>query len=164
VRPTVAALRPTVARAGALLHDARPVLLSLAPTMRAVRGLARRGLPLLNGLAPSLRRLRGTILPYLAERDPGTDMTTWEMIGPAFSVLGGGTMGPIDANGHIFRFPLGAGEMTFNSLPCRTFLTNPDATALARCQGLSDALKTFLSYKPLGPVPGTASPSPGGKR
>jgi len=162
VAPTLRALRPTVVRADALLRDARPLLRSLRPAVTALRGAAAQAEPLLRGLQPSIDRLERTILPYLAEKDEGTGTSTTVMIGATFASVGG-SAGTEDANGHFIRFPLSAGSSS-TYLPCQTYLSNPDKARFLECQSLEAALKTVLSYDPLGAVPGTAGGPPAPER
>lgn len=160
VAPTLAALRPTLVRADRLATSAVPLLHSLRPAVTSLAGAARAGRPLLDDLVPSLDRLNDVILPYLAKKDPGTGHSVSEMIGPTLGGLGAGAAGQQDQNGHFIRFPATVGNNPLY-LPCSIYLNNPDkAGELIACQSLQDAMKTLLSYNPLGAAPGTA-PDPG---
>jgi ABC-type transporter Mla subunit MlaD len=159
VAPTVAQLRPTVAGADRLLRRAVPLLVSLRPAVTSLASAARQGLPVIDGLAPSLARLDKTILPFLAEKDPETQRSATEMIGPTFTGLGSGAAGQEDENGHFIRFPATSGSSPFY-LPCQIYAGNPDKDKIVACKSLQDALHSLLTYNPLGPAPGTA---PGGK-
>lgn len=160
VAATVARLRPTVVEAAALLDRARPLLRALRPAASSLQRAAAAGLPLLTGLEPSLARLDDAILPMLSEKDPATTKTTAVMIGGTFAGLASGAGGQMDALGHFIRFPATAGNSSVYS-PCQSYLTNPDKKELVACQTLEQAMKTYLSYRPLGPTPGT---DPGGTR
>lgn len=160
VAPALRALRPTVLDARALLDDARPLLRSLRPASRALVRAARTADPLLKELDPGLRQLAGEVLPYLNKTDPRTGRTTAEMVGPTFGAIGSGGVGQVDNNGHMIRFGAQPGEGTVASLPCRTYLTNPDAEQLAACDSLQTALQNLLTYSPQA-VPGSTPPDGG---
>lgn len=150
IAPTVRVLRPTVVNADRLLGDAVPLLRSLRPTATDLAETARQGVPLLDALNPSLERLDRKVQPKLAEVDPVSKRPTYEMIGPTFAGLTGAS-GQFDAEGHWFRFPASGGTNTFNSQPCREFLTDPQAPRLADCDAL---LKTLVG------IFGQPSPTP----
>ena len=156
VAPTLAALRPTVLNASALLNHAVPLLRSLRPAAASLARTAQLGLPLLQQLTPSLDRLGGQILPYLGEKDPSTQHSTAEMIGPALAVYAN-SGGLVDDLGRSIRFPLSLGNSNFY-LPCQTYINNPDKNQLIACQTLQQALQSLFTYNPLGRVPGTAPP------
>jgi virulence factor Mce-like protein len=161
VAATVARLRPTVVEAADLLDRARPLLRALRPAASSLQRAAEAGLPLLTGLEPSLDRLDDAILPMLSEKDPATTKSTAVMIGGTFAGLASGAGGQMDALGHFIRFPATAGNSSVYSLPCQSYLANPDKDELVACQTLEQAMKTYLTYRPLGPTPGT---DPGGTR
>jgi ABC-type transporter Mla subunit MlaD len=164
VGPTLARLRPTVVGADRLLRRAVPLLRSLRPAVTELAGAAREGLPLLKGLEPSLERLDQTILPFLAEVDPGTKRTTTQMIGPTFTGLGSGAAGQEDENGHFIRFPATGGSSPLY-LPCQIYAGNPDSAKAVACKSLQEAARSLFSYNPLARTPGTApAPPEGGKR
>jgi hypothetical protein len=89
--------------------------------------------------------------------DPATQKTTAVMIGGTFAGLGAGAGGQMDSNGHFIRFPATLGSSPLNSLPCQLYISNPDAKQLIACNSLGQALKTYLSYNPLGPPPGSSA-------
>jgi phospholipid/cholesterol/gamma-HCH transport system substrate-binding protein len=158
VAPTVGPLRPTLVRADALLNEAAPLMRALRPAVSSLAVTSREGLPLLNGLSPSLARLAGNILPYLNQTDPQTKHTTAEMIGPALEGLGSGAGGQLDNNGHFIRFPATVGSASVY-LPCQTYLGDPDKKLVIGCETLQQALRSLLSYNPLGST-STSTPSP----
>lgn len=163
VAPAFRTLRPVLVDANGLARRAEPLLDALRPGVRSLAGAARRGLPLVEELLPSLDRVDQTILPYLAEKDPGTGKSTAVMIGGSFAGLAAGAGGQMDANGHFIRFPASVGNAPLNSLPCQLYINNPDSAQIAACNDLTEAVSTFFSYKPLAPTPGTADdPDPGG--
>ena len=155
VEPTFHSLRPVVADADALVQRAVPLLQALRPAATSLAGTARRGLPLVKALEPSLERLDKTILPYLAEKDSGTGKSTAVMIGGTFTGLASGAGGQMDANGHFIRFPATVGSSPASSLPCQTYISNPDAAQIIACQTLQEAVSTYFGYKPLSDTPGT---------
>lgn len=163
VAPTLRALRPTAVEATRLLRDATPLLSSLRPAAASLRAAAAKGLPFLTGLEPSLDRLDDVILPMLSEKDPQTTKSTAVMIGGTFAGLASGAGGQMDANGHFIRFPATSGSSSVYSLPCQSYLTNPDKRELAACQSFGEALQTYLNYQPLAPTPGTADADGGGR-
>jgi phospholipid/cholesterol/gamma-HCH transport system substrate-binding protein len=156
VAPTLRALRPTAVEATRLLDRATPLLRALKPAASSLRRAAAKGLPLFTELQPSFDRLDDTILPMLSEKDPQTTKSTAVMIGGTFAGLASGAGGQMDGNGHFIRFPASAGSTPVYSLPCQTYILNPDKESLLACQTLEEALKTYLSYEPLAPTPGTA--------
>ncbi len=158
VRATFSALQPQVTAADSLVRRAVPLLQRLRPAVRSLGSTARGALPLLEDLQPTFDRLDKTILPYLAEKDPGTGKSTAVMIGGTFAALGAGAGGQMDANGHFIRFPATVGSSNFNSLPCQIYIANPDAKQLIACQTVKQILASSLAYQPLGPTPGTESP------
>jgi len=158
VAPTFRALLPVVRDADALARRAAPLVRALRPAVVSLAGAARNGLPLVDELIPSLDRVDDVILPYLAEKDPGTGKSTAVMIGGTFAGLAAGAGGQMDANGHFIRFPATMGSSNFSSLPCQVYIANPDAAQIAACATLQDALGTYFGYQPLGPTPGTEPP------
>jgi phospholipid/cholesterol/gamma-HCH transport system substrate-binding protein len=155
VAPTLRELHPTVTGADKLLKRAEPLLRSLRPAASALASASKSGLPLVDQLVPSLDRLDQTILPMLSEKDPDTTKSTAVMIGGTFEGLAAGAGGQMDVNGHFIRFPATTGNSPLYSLPCQTYIANPDKAQLVACKSLQDALKTYMSWSPLGPTPGT---------
>lgn len=162
VAPTLAVLRPVVVDADRLLERAKPLLRALRPAVRSLAGAAKGGVPLVDRLLPSIDRVGGTILPYMAEKDPGTQHSMSEMIGPTFTGLGSGAGGQEDSNGHFIRFPATSGSSPAY-LPCQTYFGNPDKPEALECKSLADALSTYLNYNPLSPTPGSAPPQGSGR-
>ncbi|MCW3016200.1 MAG: hypothetical protein JWO02_3292 [Solirubrobacterales bacterium] len=158
VAPTLARLRPALTGADRLLRRAEPLLASLRPAAASLGRTAKSTLPLLEDLTPSVGRLDRTILPMLSEKDPGTTKSTAVMIGGTTEALGPGAGGQMDLNGHFIRFPATIGSSPLYSLPCKLLLNDPDAAEQIACSSLQEALATYMSYKPLGPTPGTEPP------
>jgi len=158
VAPAFADLRPAVISADRLVRRAEPLLDQLRPATDSLAGTARRALPLVNELIPSLDRLDNTILPYLSAKDPGTTKSTAVMIGGTFTGLASGAGGQMDANGHFIRFPATFGSAPLNSLPCQTYINNPDAAEVVACNDLQKAFSAYFGYRPLGSTPGTEPP------
>jgi hypothetical protein len=150
---------------GKIYRNARaaPLLHALRPAVRSLAGAAKGGIPLVDRLMPSIDRVRDTILPYMAEKDPGTQHSMSEMIGPTFTGLGSGAGGQEDSNGHFIRFPATSGSSPAY-LPCQTYFGNPDKPQALECKTLSEALNTYLNYNPLSPTPGSAPPPKGSGR
>jgi len=163
VARTLAALRPVVVDADRLLARARPLLAALRPAVRSLASAARGGVPLVDRLLPSIDRVGGTILPYMAEKDPGTQHSMSEMIGPTFTGLGSGAGGQEDSGGHFIRFPATSGSSPAY-LPCQEYFGNPDKPEVLECKSFADALSTYLNYNPLSPTPGSAPPPQGSGR
>ena len=162
VAPTLAKLRPQLVQADTLLQRAVPLLRSLRPAAADLARTAQVGNPLVRDLEPSLDRLDDKILPYLAREAPDTGKSTTVMIGGTFTGLGSGAAGQTDGNGHFIRFPATTGSAPINSLPCQLYINNPDSSQAVACNEIGDALKTFLNYSPLSPVPGSADSGQGG--
>lgn len=162
VAPTVARLRPVVSNANRLARSAVPLLRTLRPAVSSLASAANTGHPLLKGLAPSLTRLADQILPFMGERDPDTDHTTAEMVGPGLTALGA-ILAPLDSEGHYTRFPLSVNESSLADLPCRAYLGNPHAQKLADCEDLFATLAKVLNYNPLTSRPSTTPRAAGGK-
>ncbi|HYF24350.1 MAG TPA: MlaD family protein [Baekduia sp.] len=155
VAPTLERLQPVVTEGDRVLRAAGPLLDDLRPAAASLRGASQRGLPLLRALEPSLERTDKVLLPMLAEKDPQTTKSTAVMIGGTFAALASGAGGQMDVNGHFIRFPATAGNSSLYSLPCQTYLANPDKKELVACQTLQQAMKTYLTYDPLSATPGT---------
>jgi phospholipid/cholesterol/gamma-HCH transport system substrate-binding protein len=135
VAPAIRDLHPTVTDANLLLQSARPLLSSLQPTARALKAFSRRAEPLLTNLMPSLRQVAGKILPDLALVYTGSHRATYEMIGPTIAALDAAA-GALDGAGHFVTLTAGGGSNLLDTLPCRTYINNPDATQLAACENL----------------------------
>lgn len=153
--PTLAQFHPAVVRTNRLLVQARPLVRSLRPSSRDLAQMAQAGAPVVAGLTPSLARLGYTVFPYLNVKDPETQLTPAESVGPFFSSWGGAAA-ETDANGHFFRFPASGGEQSLsNDLPCTTFFTDPTAKSLIACDQIGTAIAEYLNYNPAAPTPGT---------
>ena len=158
IEPALRTLRPVVADADRLLRRATPLLHELDPAAAALDRAASRAVPLLTELEPSLERTDKVLLPMLSEVDPETKKPTSVMIGGTFAGLASGAGGQMDANGHFIRFPVSTGNAFLSSLPCQTYINNPDKEFLIGCERLKEALEAYFSWDPLGKVPGTSSP------
>jgi ABC-type transporter Mla subunit MlaD len=160
VAPALAALRPSIEDTDVVLRDAGPLLHSLRPTSRSLARTAAAGPSVIKGLDPSYDHLINEILPRLNKIEPETQLTAAQSVGPFFS-LWGGAAGQVDTNGHFFRFPAGASDGALsNDLPCRTYLTDPNAAQIAACESLSKMFADFANYNPLKPPPGSSDSSP----
>ncbi|WP_354700222.1 hypothetical protein DSM112329_00487 [Paraconexibacter sp. AEG42_29] len=145
--PTLSELRPTVRSADRLLSTARPVAQNLRYAARSLALTARSGTQLVNELQPSIDRLAGTVLPGLAERDPVTELRTYQIVGPTIASLNG-SASTFDAEGHLFRFPaLGSERSVANLLPCNVLLTDPEESSILKCNKLLGGVKRALSYR-----------------
>jgi virulence factor Mce-like protein len=156
VAPALLRLHPTLTDADVLLQRARPLVSRAVPAARSLAIVAPRAAGLLTDVRPSIDRLSKRILPALNRVDPDTQRSTATMIGGTFSNMGPGVGGQMDANGHFIRFPATVGSSPVSSLPCQTYINNPDKQQLLACQTLAEALNHYLSYQPLGPTPGVA--------
>jgi phospholipid/cholesterol/gamma-HCH transport system substrate-binding protein len=155
IAPTLDRLRPTLTDADRLLTEAHPVVRRLRPAVTALAATADKGQPLLHGISPSIKRANETILPDLAYRDPVTKLKTYEIVGPTIASLNGAAS-TFDAEGHLFRFPaLGGERVLSDTLPCSTFLTDPEASASIACDTFDDALESYFGFlaKPIGARP-----------
>jgi phospholipid/cholesterol/gamma-HCH transport system substrate-binding protein len=150
VAPTLAHLRPTVRAADRLLVSARPVAYNLQRSAHSLAATSRAGAPLVARLRPSVRRLAETLLPGLAERDPVTKLRTYEIVGPTIASLNGAAA-TFDSEGHLFRFPALGGERSVANLtPCNVLLTDPEESAVLKCESILDSLKRVLTFRPPG--------------
>jgi len=147
---TLARLRPTVRAADRLLVTARPVAHDLQRSAHSLAATSRAGAPLVGRVTPSVRLLAQTILPGLAERDPVTKRRTYEIVGPTIASLNGAAA-TFDSEGHLFRFPALGGERSIANLtPCNVLLTDPEESAILKCESILDNLKRVLTYQPPG--------------
>jgi len=148
VAPTLSRLRPTVRSADRLLATARPVAQDLRRAARSLAATSKSGAKLVDELTPSIGRLANTILPALAERDPVTELRTYQIIGPTIASLNGAAS-TFDSEGHLFRFPALGGERSVANLtPCNVLLTDPEASAILKCNQMLGGLKRALGYRP----------------
>lgn len=154
VAPALAKLSPVVRGADRLLTRATPLLRDLRPAVSSLASASRRGTPLIDALKPSITRADKTILPYFNEKDPETDHTTAEMVGPGLAGLAN-VAAPYDANGHVLRFPFTGGSSVFY-LPCQVYAGNPDKTKAIECRQLQSVIDDYFSWNPLAPAAGTA--------
>lgn len=149
VGPTLARLRPTLTATDALLDRARPLVRALRPSVTSLAGFGSRGLKVLQDLQPAFDDIDKVILPYLAEKDPGTGKSTAVMIGGTAAGFGG-SAGQLDSNSHLIRFPASISLTGSPSvyLPCTTALTNPTKQQLLVCDQLGEVFKNYLEYVP----------------
>lgn len=137
--PTARRLHPALDATDRLLRAAGPVLRDLPPALRNLAAMSRQAVPLIGALDPTVRRLQDRLLPWLAKRDEDTKLTTYEAIGPTFSVLDSAA-GDFDTNGWFFHFPITpTGDTVL--LPCGAGL-NPGE--LQRCDALNGVLGKAL--------------------
>lgn len=146
IRPAVDALRPVAVDAARLLTEARPVLSALRPAVSSLSRASRTGAPLLSDISPAIAALAERILPRLAERDPVSRRTAYEMIGPTLATLDSAAA-RFDSGGHLIRLSAQGGERPVQTLPCFTFVTDPTHQQLVSCQLLSDAFGELLGGK-----------------
>jgi virulence factor Mce-like protein len=145
--PTLARLKPVVRSADRLLTTARPVAADLQPTAHSLAATSTRGAKLVGDLAPSVTRLANTVLPALAKRDPVTGLRTYQIIGPTIASLNGAAS-TFDSEGHLFRFPALGGERTLANLtPCNVILTDPEESAILKCQQILGSVKRALGVR-----------------
>jgi virulence factor Mce-like protein len=154
VAPTLRGLRPTVRSADRLLATARPVTQDLQQAAHSLAATSRSGARLVDELTPSIDRLANAVLPGLAERDPVTELRTYQILGPTIASLNG-SASTFDAEGHLFRFPALGGERTIANLtPCNVLLTDPEERSILKCNQLLSGLKRALSHRPPTPKAG----------
>ncbi|MCW2984564.1 MAG: Mammalian cell entry related domain protein [Conexibacter sp.] len=145
--PAATRLRTTLIHARRLLDDAQPLLAQLRPAASSLAAASQAGGPLLEDIKPSVLRLANKILPGLAEKSPESGHTGYEMIGPAVAGLDG-AFASFDKSNNFLRFTASLSETSFDSLPCRTALTDPTAEERISCEALFAALGRVL--KPAG--------------
>jgi ABC-type transporter Mla subunit MlaD len=148
VAPALRALRPAVVDTGGLLRSARPLLADLRPATAALARASRDGRPLLDRLQPSIERADDRILPDLAKPDPTTERATYQMIGPTIAGLGSAAAN-VDQNAHFVALGAGGGERMISTAPCRTYFNDPTAKQIAECEGIAEALNSYLTWRPL---------------
>lgn len=146
--PTLRDLRPTLSQTDTLLRRARPLVRRLRPTATSLARLGRSGTDVLRRLQPSLDRIDQSILPFMAEKDPGTGKPMSVMIGGTAAGFGG-SAGQQDANGHTIRFPASIGTSSAAAyLPCESALTDPTVEQMFVCTSLGEAFKEYFEYVP----------------
>ncbi|MCW3063882.1 MAG: hypothetical protein JWN32_1054 [Solirubrobacterales bacterium] len=141
--PSVSRLRPAVEHLRTVLTDARPLLRSLRPAATSLARSGKVGTSLLKGISPSLTWLDQIILPDLALVDPQDQRATYQVIGGTLEALGN-VPAAFDQNGYFARFFASVGERAISSLPCATFLTDPNAPQRIKCDQLSAALQAVF--------------------
>lgn len=157
IAPTITHVQPLLAGTDRLLRQARPLLADLRPAVSSLARAARAGSPIVRDVAPSARRLAGRILPDLNTPDEVAGLRTYQLIGPVIASLNGAAS-TFDGDGHLFRFPaLGGEHVLSDDLPCTTYFTDPESSALIKCQSLNDVLSTYLNYRPGAPPSGGRS-------
>ena len=148
IAPAVAALRPVVRDADALLRTkAQPLLRSLRPTAVGLARTARAGVPVVDELAPSLKRIDTEVLPQLAKVSPESRHATYEMIGPAIAGLFG-SAAHYDSTGWFVRLLGSGGGHVYDGLPCAANFASPTSAAYLECQAAGEALGRV--FPPLG--------------
>jgi virulence factor Mce-like protein len=146
------AARPALRRLDTVLDDAEPTLRALRPAVTRLATTVDPGNTTINALKPTVTRTNDVLLPFLNKKDEDTNLKLSEAIGPFFSVLSSAASG-FDANGFMMNFQTAPSERTFQTLPCTTYLTDPDVPADKKfqCQALGDIVKA-LSGQPLPPA------------
>lgn len=142
VAPTTAALRPVAIDAARLLVKAQPLLHALRPAATSLRRASAAGRPLLDELAGPLHQLDRDVLPRLAKRIPESGRASYELVGAAVAGVNGAAA-RFDGVSNLMRFPVSGGERAVDTPPCKTFLTDPTAAELLRCQSLMGALERY---------------------
>jgi virulence factor Mce-like protein len=138
--PAATTARTALVAATPVLRDAQPMLRALNPALSSLGGAGREGSPLLTTLQTGLDNTSSQIIPWLGATDPETRLRNYEAIGPFFSAVDSAAS-EYDGYGHMVNFQPGGGERSVeNSLPCQTFITNPNATQIANCQQLMSLL------------------------
>ena len=141
---TLRSTRPALDRLTRLLDRARPLLAALQPALSALGRVGQHGAPLLDALERSLRNVDERVLPDLADVDPETGRSNFEMIGPTFAAAGDAAS-EFDGSGHWLRFPPTPDTRSLLALPCQEMLTDPTSGELLRCEALSQVLRKLLS-------------------
>lgn len=141
--PTLREVRPTLARANSLLRASEPLLTELPPTLERLDLLSREGPALFDALDPTLTRLDRELLPFLAERDPDTEMRNYTAIGATFAAISSGAS-EFDGQGYWLHFPTAADERTLGDSICQPFLTDPTSAEKLRCRQLGEVLAEVL--------------------
>ena len=117
--PAARAAEPALAQTEAVLRGATPLLTAAGPTFDALKGASDSGVPLMNGFDPTLNRLLAQIIPYLNQRDSGTKLLNYQMIGPFWSDLASAA-GEYDSVGYRIRFTVPPNLNSFVSQPFAT--------------------------------------------
>ncbi|MEV4418939.1 MlaD family protein [Patulibacter sp. NPDC049589] len=145
------AARPALASLDAVLDDAEPTLRSLRPAVSRLSTIVDPGITTIKALQPTVDRTNSTLLPWLNQKDPGTNLKLSEAIGPFFSALDSAASS-FDANGFMMNFQTAPDERTFQTLPCTLRLTDPAASPENKinCDALGDLVRA-LSGAPLPP-------------
>lgn len=143
----VIAIRPALDQATPLLRRTRPLLNTLKPSFVDLARAGRAGVPLFRELDGSLDRSEQSLVPWLEQRDEGSDLRNLEAVGPWFSGASA-VASRYDANGFLLRVQPGAGVDSLDFLPCQLYLTNPSVDELARCDALNNAVGGILGGRP----------------
>jgi phospholipid/cholesterol/gamma-HCH transport system substrate-binding protein len=117
--PAARAAEPALAQTEAVLRGATPLLRAAGPTFDALKGASDSGVPLMYGLDPTLNRLLAQIIPYLNQRDSGTKLLNYQMVGPFWSDLASAA-GEYDSVGYRIRFTVPPNLNSFISQPFAT--------------------------------------------
>ena len=142
--PAARAAEPALAQTEAVLRGATPLLRAAGPTFDALKGASDTGVPLMNGFDPTLNRLLAQIIPYLNQRDSGTKLLNYQMIGPFWSDLASAA-GEYDSVGYRIRFTVPPNLNSFISQPFATSAKQAcDSSSLpsaaTRCPQVAQAL------------------------
>lgn len=146
---TADTVRPVMKKLDTVLDDAEPTIRALRPAVTRLATTVDPGIAAIKALRPTVDRTNSTLLPWLTTKDGDTNLKLSEAIGPFFSVLASAASG-FDANGYMMNFQTAPGERTFQSVPCTTYLTDPDVAPdnKINCEALADLAKA-LSGTPL---------------
>jgi ABC-type transporter Mla subunit MlaD len=114
--PAAQAATPALAQTEAVLGELRPLLRAAGPTFDALRRASPAGVSLIDGLRPTVDRTNTNLLPWLHQRDSGTGLAVYQMIGPFWSDLAMAA-GEYDAVGYRIRFTVPLGSSSFLGSP-----------------------------------------------
>jgi hypothetical protein len=142
-----------------VLSDLKPTLAAVRPSVNSLAKASRAGVPVIQSLTPTFNRVQSTFLPFLRQTDPGTKLKEYQAVGPAVAGVDSATSFG-DQYGGLANFEAGAGVNAVGGIvPCSTFLTNPDATQLLDCTALEQVLTNILTGRSL-TTPLAKSPFP----
>jgi ABC-type transporter Mla subunit MlaD len=140
LEPALRVAQRTFIEAPRLLAEAEPLLRALDPALDSLERASRTGRGVVTGAKPIVARVDDRMLPWLARRDEGTGFRNVDILGPTFGGVNAAGA-EFDREGHFLRFAPGAApERPALSSPCQTFLGDPTAEQIVRCDALNQAL------------------------
>jgi phospholipid/cholesterol/gamma-HCH transport system substrate-binding protein len=154
--------RFAVSVATPLLRDLKPTLAAIRPSVNALARASRAGVPVIASLDPMLSRVQSLFLPFLNRTDPETKLKNYEAVGPAIAGVSSAiALG--DQYGTLAGFEAGFGENAVAGVsPCTTNLLNPTVPLQQKvdCQALVQMLTSiFTGSSPATPLANSPVPA-----